>query len=75
MRVLVTGGNGFLGGAIVRMLRARGDEVRSFHRSAAPALEAAGVEVHRGELVDARAVEGAVAGCDAVIHVAAKVGG
>lgn len=75
MKVLVTGGGGFLGGAIVGQLLARGDTVRSFARGAYPELEARGVEVHRGELVDARAVARAVEGCDAVCHVAAKVGG
>lgn len=30
MKALVTGGGGFLGGVIVRMLRERGDQVRSF---------------------------------------------
>ncbi|MDA8412650.1 MAG: NAD-dependent epimerase/dehydratase family protein, partial [Desulfobacteraceae bacterium] len=38
MRALVTGGGGFLGSAIVRMLHERGDQVRSFSRSVYPAL-------------------------------------
>ncbi len=71
MKALVTGGGGFLGGAIVRLLRKRGDEVRSFARGAYPALAEAGVEVHRGDLGDAAAVSRAVEGMDVVFHVAA----
>ena len=52
MKALVTGGGGFLGGAIVRLLRARGDQVRSFARGAYPELEALGVEVRRGDVTD-----------------------
>lgn len=74
MKVLVTGGGGFLGGAIVRQLTARGDTVRSLARGAYPALEKIGVEVQRGDLAEAQAVLKAVQGCEAVIHVAAKAG-
>ena len=72
--ILVTGGGGFLGSAIVRQLVARGDAVRILQRSAAPALAALGVDVVRGDLADASAVLSACRGCDAVIHVAAKAG-
>jgi nucleoside-diphosphate-sugar epimerase len=74
MKALVTGGGGFLGLAIVRLLRQRGDEVRSLARNAYPALESLGVEQIRGDLADARAVTEAAAGCDLVFHVAAKAG-
>lgn len=73
MRILVTGGGGFLGSAIVRRLVARGDDVRSFSRSAHPSLDPS-VEQIQGNLADSDAVSRAVAGCDAVIHVAAKAG-
>jgi nucleoside-diphosphate-sugar epimerase len=74
MRVLVTGGGGFLGGAIVRLLVARGHSVRSFSRGRYPELEALGVEHARGDLGDRRAVITAAAGCDAIVHTAAKAG-
>ena len=75
MRVLVTGGGGFVGRAVVEKLLARGDRVRCFARSAYPELAARGVEVVRGDLSDRRAAGAACAGCDAVVHAAALVPG
>jgi len=72
--VLVTGGGGFLGGAIVRRLLARGDRVRGFARGEYPALSAAGVKMCRGDLSDDRAVIAACKECDVVFHVAARAG-
>jgi len=72
--VLVTGGGGFLGGAIVRQLLARGTEVRSFARGDYPGLRERGVDVRRGDLADAEQVLSAVEGCDAILHVAARAG-
>jgi nucleoside-diphosphate-sugar epimerase len=74
MKALVTGGGGFLGGAIVRRLRARGDEVRSFSRGDCPELRSLGVETIRGDLADPEAVAAVAHGCDIVFHVAAKTG-
>ena len=74
VRALVTGGGGFLGGAVVRRLLDRGWEVRSFARGAYPELATRGVDVHRGDIADAPAVGRAVTGCDVVFHVAARVG-
>jgi nucleoside-diphosphate-sugar epimerase len=74
MRALVTGGGGFLGKAIIKLLREWGDEVRSFSRNEHPALAALGVEHCRGELNDLEAIKNAAKGCDTVFHVAAKAG-
>jgi 2-alkyl-3-oxoalkanoate reductase len=74
MKALVTGGGGFLGGAIVRLLRQRGDQVRSFSRGVYPVLEALGVEQVQGDLADPAAVTAAAADCDIVFHVAARAG-
>lgn len=74
MRVLVTGGGGFLGGAVVRGLLARGDEVVSVARGDYPALRALGVETVRADLADEVAVTAAARGCEVVVHVAAKAG-
>ena len=49
-RILVTGGGGFLGGAIVDRLVARGDRVRSFSRGYYPGLASVGVEQVQGDL-------------------------
>lgn len=74
MKALVTGGGGFLGTAIVRQLKARGDEVRTLSRNPHPQLDELGVEQHRGDVADPRIVDDAAAGCDVVFHTAAKAG-
>lgn len=74
MKVLVTGGGGFLGKAIVLRLRQRDCEVVSFSRGDYPELRAMGVDVKRGDLANADAIAEAARGCDAVIHTAAKAG-
>jgi len=74
MRILVTGGGGFLGSYICRALKARGDEPVAFQRSAAPELAAEGIAVVRGDLTDRASVLEAAKGCEAVIHTAAKAG-
>lgn len=74
MKVLVTGGGGFLGSAIVRLLRERGWPVRSFARNHYPHLRDWGVEQFEGDLANPLAVSRAVTDCDAVFHVAAKAG-
>ena len=72
--ILVTGGGGFLGGAIVDMLLKRGDIVSSFSRGTYPALEKAGVNQIQGDLSNPEDVHTAVKGMDIVFHVAARPG-
>ena len=74
MKILVTGGGGFLGQALCRGLVERGHQVLSFNRGHYPALAALGVGQIQGDLADANAVMHAVAGVDAVFHNAAKAG-
>ena len=74
MRALVTGGGGFLGGAIVQQLLDAGWEPLSFSRSRHEGLHALGVAQQQGDLADPAAVAAAAEGCDAVFHVAARVG-
>ena len=72
--ILVTGGGGFVGGAVVRQLVARGDRVRSLQRSDAPELRALGVDVVRADLGNRDETLAAAAGCVAIVHIAAKAG-
>lgn len=71
---MVTGGGGFLGGAIVRRLRGRGDEVAVLCRGRYPEIDALGVRTVQGDIRDRAAVRAACAGMDVVFHVAAKAG-
>jgi nucleoside-diphosphate-sugar epimerase len=73
VKALVTGGGGFLGGAIVRRLVERGWSVRTLQRGHYVQLEKLGVEQIRGDIAEADTVTGATAGCDIVFHAAAKV--
>ena len=74
MRVLVTGGAGFLGLALCRGLKARGHTVISTQRRYSAELDALGIEQRLGDLADAAHVLRACEGVDAVFHNAAKAG-
>jgi UDP-glucose 4-epimerase len=75
-RVLVTGGAGTIGAAVVRRLLADpGFEVRVSDQRAAPQWMREGCEVHTGDLRDLEEVRVAIDGCSHVIHLAAIVGG
>ena len=74
MKVLVTGGGGFLGRYIVEQLLERGDAVTVFARGKYPELEQIGATLMRGDLQDAEAVTQACTGMDVVFHAAAKPG-
>lgn len=74
MRVLVTGGGGFIGRHLVQQLVQRGATVRSLGRRPQAELAQLGVEVLCGDLTDADFLYKACAGMEAVFHVAAKAG-
>jgi farnesol dehydrogenase len=74
MRVLVTGGTGYLGSALVRALVRGGHEPIVFARHATvPVAGAAAVRAIDGDIRDTRAVTAAAAGVDAILHAAALV--
>jgi nucleoside-diphosphate-sugar epimerase len=74
MKVLVTGGNGFLGRAVVAELRQRGHAVSSASRRPSRELERLGVRTLTCDLRNAEHVERAVHGQEAVVHCAALTG-
>src|ERR687895_819624 len=71
----VTGGSGFIGGALIERLGREGWEVRALARSvgAAAKVRERGAEPVAGELGDMRALEAESVGCDVCFHAAAKV--
>ena len=71
MRVLVTGGSGFIGSHVVDKLRGRGHVPVIFDLRRSPWPSAVGVETVVGSITDRGALEGALVGCDAVAHLAA----
>jgi len=71
VRVLVTGGSGFIGSHVVDRLRAHHHEPRIFDLLPSPHHPTDEVDTVVGDLLDADAVRVAVRGCDAVVHLAA----
>jgi nucleoside-diphosphate-sugar epimerase len=73
LKVLVTGGAGFLGQHLVAALQERGDDVRVVDQPSlnAPALEARGVEFCVSDICDRESLTRPMQGVDAVIHLAA----
>lgn len=74
MKVLVTGGSSLIGAGVAAALVARGDEVVVQQRSRSEAVGRLGVRQELGDIRDLDVLLAASAGCDAIVHLAAKVG-
>ena len=76
MRILVTGGSGFLASHLIRALQERGHAVRALvlPSSDTTLLEQAGVDIHTGDVRLPDTLAGAMRGIDAVFHLAAAIG-
>jgi len=74
MKVLVTGGGGFLGQSICRQLAAQGHTIRTLSRQHYPALDALGVEQRSGDIASLDIVVDSAKGVDAIVHSAGRVG-
>ncbi len=71
MRVMVTGGAGFIGSHVVDKLRDQGHEAVIYDRRPSPWHDAESVDTVIGSITDIAALELALADCDAVAHLAA----
>lgn len=74
-RALVTGATGLVGSALAERLVADGWDVRALVREPATArwLEAAGVTLHRGDILERDALGAAASGCGVIFHAAAAL--
>jgi dihydroflavonol-4-reductase len=73
LKALVTGGTGFIGSHVVRLLLAEGEQVRVLHLPGENAINLGGLDVELvpGDVTDRASVRNAVRGCDRVFHLAA----
>lgn len=73
MKTLITGANGFVGSAVLRLLVNNGHEVRALVRPGSDRRNFDGIdlEVFEGDLRDADSLKRAVVGCKTLFHVAA----
>ena len=72
-RALVSGATGLVGSHIVERLLQDQWKVRALVRSPSPWLESLGVELARGDVLDADSFSRAAAGCDVIFHTAAAI--
>jgi NADH dehydrogenase len=73
VKVLVTGGTGFVGSAVVRAIREAGHDVRALSRTekSAGTADALGAQPFLGDMTEAASLPPAVEGVDAVVHLVA----
>src|ERR1017187_1202229 len=73
MKIFLTGATGFVGHHVARALAAEGAELRLLVRKTSNLANLEGIpgETHVGDLAEPESIRPALAGCDAVVHVAA----
>jgi UDP-glucose 4-epimerase len=71
MRVLITGGSGFIGSHVVDKLIERGHSVRLYDLAPSPYRTPEEVDFRAGDVTDLDTMVDAMTGCEAVIHLAA----
>src|SRR3954467_12693565 len=77
MRILVTGGTGFVGSHLVRRLLARGHQIVSLDKNPGlfdDKLRSSGAELRTGSVTNTEDVNRAIEGCDLVYHLAYPFG-
>jgi len=74
LKILVSGGGGFLGSAVCRQLNTPGKEIIAFQRRPASHLEPEGIRSIQGDVTDISDLLAATRGCDAIVHTAGKAG-
>jgi len=74
MKILITGGGGFIGSAVSRILVENGHKVRLLDINLRESSGSKDIENIQGSILDKYIVSEAVKGCDAVIHLAAMLG-
>jgi dihydroflavonol-4-reductase len=73
MKIFVTGATGFVGHHVAKAMAAEGATLRLLVRKTSNLANLEGIagETHVGDLADPESLRPAIAGCDAVVHVAA----
>ncbi len=73
MRILITGGTGFLGRRLAKDAKRRGADVAVFARNSDKALESLGIKMIAGDIMSREQLKRAFAGYDVVYHLAAEI--
>jgi dihydroflavonol-4-reductase len=73
MKIFVTGATGFVGHHVAKALAAEGADLRMLVRKTSNLANLEGIrgEMHQGDLSEPESIRPALAGCDAIVHVAA----
>ena len=74
MKILITGGSGFIGSAVAKILIKNGHKVRLLDIHLKGGRSNKNTENIQGSVLDKYTVSEAVKGCDAVVHLAAMLG-